>query len=193
MAKKKASKKTAKKISKKKTSKKTSKKVLKKAKASLKSTTKSYKGVKLGQSVPDFQLHGTSGADFHLKDYQGKKVVLYFYPKDSTPGCAIEGNDFSRLHNQFLAKNTHVFGISRDTLKSHENFKCNQNFQFELLSDANEHVCKIFDVIQEKNMYGKKVIGIERSTFVIDENGKLSKEWRKVKVEGHADEVLQSL
>lgn len=205
---KKASKTTAKKATQKTTKSKSTKQVTKKsvkakkkspAKAKIsqsKTATKSaviYKGPKVGETVPDFELPGTSGAQFSLQHYRGKKVVLYFYPKDSTPGCTIEGNDFSRMHQQFLDKNTHVFGISRDSLKSHENFKCNQNFQFELLSDAGEKACKIFDVIQEKNMYGNITMGIERSTFVIDENGKLAKEWRKVKVEGHADEVLQSL
>lgn len=160
---------------------------------SSKSTAVTNSPLKLGQKITDFQLPATGGKDFKLSDLKGKKVVLYFYPKDSTPGCTIEGKDFSQLKNQFEAKNTVVFGISRDSMKSHENFKSKQNYTIELISDADEKACAIFDVIKEKNMYGKMVMGIERSTFLIDEKGCLAKEWRKVKVEGHAEEVLASI
>jgi peroxiredoxin Q/BCP len=119
--------------------------------------------------------------------------VIYFYPKDSTPGCTNEGIDFSTKLSEFKAKNCEVFGISRDSLKSHENFKKKYNFDFELLSDPDEIACNIFDVIKMKNMYGKQVRGIERSTFVIDEDGQIIKEWRGVKVNGHVDEVLEFL
>src|SRR5262249_43898001 len=125
-----------------------------------------------------------------LKDLAGKNVVLYFYPKDSTPGCTIEGHDFTRLHDQFKATNTEVFGISRDSMKSHEKFKECESYSIDLLSDEDETACKVFGVIKMKNMYGKKVRGIERSTFVIDSDGRVVKEWRGVKVPGHAEEVL---
>lgn len=147
----------------------------------------------LGKKVPDFSLPSSDGTEFSLSDLKGKKVILYFYPKDSTPGCTTEGLDFSRLAKKFKAKNAEIFGISRDSIKSHCNFRDKQKFAFQLLSDADEIACDLFDVIKEKNMYGKKVMGIERSTFVIDEQGKLMKEWRKVKVEGHAEEVLGSI
>ncbi|PIS10136.1 MAG: peroxiredoxin [Bdellovibrio sp. CG10_big_fil_rev_8_21_14_0_10_47_8] len=147
----------------------------------------------IGEKVPDFSLPATGDSQFNLSDFKGKKIVLYFYPKDSTPGCTVEGLEFSALLPKFKRKNTLVFGISRDSLKSHENFKCKQSFSFDLLSDQDETACEIFEVIKEKNMYGKKVMGIERSTFVIDEHGKLLNEWRKVKAEGHAQEVLESL
>lgn len=140
--------------------------------------------------VPTFEIESTSGKKFSLADYQNKTFVLYFYPKDSTPGCTIEGNDFTKLHSQFSNLGIEVFGISRDSLKSHQNFIQKQNYCFDLLSDADEKVCKIFDVIQEKNMYGKMVKGIERSTFVVG-HGKILKSWRKVKVDGHAQEVLE--
>lgn len=147
----------------------------------------------IGEVVPDFSLPSTAGTDFSLKDLQGKKVVLYFYPKDSTPGCTTEGLEFSKLIKEFKKQKTEVFGISRDSLKSHDNFKCKQDFQFDLLSDSEELACEIFDVIKEKNMYGRKVLGIERSTFLIDEKGKLVKAWRKVKAQGHAQEVLETI
>jgi peroxiredoxin Q/BCP len=147
----------------------------------------------VGDTVPDFSIPSTSGEDFSLKDLKGKKVVLYFYPKDSTPGCTTEGLEFSKLIKDFRKNNTEVFGISRDSLKAHGNFKTKQDFKFDLLSDDEEVACEIFDVIKEKNMYGKKVMGIERSTFLIGENGKLLHEWRKVKAQGHAEEVLKTL
>lgn len=127
---------------------------------------------------------------FQLSHFHGKNVVLYFYPKDATPGCTIEGHDFSKLKAEFESSNTVVFGISRDSLQSHENFCSKEGYSIDLLSDEDEIACKLFGVIKEKNMYGKMVLGIERSTFVIDAEGMLSREWRGVKVDGHAAEVL---
>ncbi|KTD69622.1 MULTISPECIES: peroxiredoxin [Legionella] len=147
----------------------------------------------IGESIPDFAFAATSGLNAHLSDYQGQYVVLYFYPKDATPGCTTEGQDFRDAYPQFQKLNTQVFGISRDSMKSHENFKAKQNFPFELISDHDEQLCQLFDVIKMKSMYGKQVRGIERSTFLIDPQGKLSKEWRKVSVKGHVDEVLSAL
>ena len=143
--------------------------------------------------LKNFSLQGTNNLNFELNNFSGKKLVIYFYPKDSTPGCTNEGIDFSTKLPEFKAKNCEVFGISRDRLKSHENFKKKYNFDFELLSDPDETACNIFDVIKMKNMYGKQVRGIERSTFVIDEDGQIIKEWRGVKVNGHVDEVLEFL
>jgi peroxiredoxin Q/BCP len=154
---------------------------------------KKSKTPSVGEKVPDFSLPSTAGDDFSLKDFKGKKVVLYFYPKDSTPGCTLEGHEFSKLIKEFRKQKTEVFGISRDSLKSHDNFKSKQNYVIELLSDSEEAACDIFDVIKEKNMYGKKLMGIERSTFLIGEDGKLLKEWRKVKAAGHAQEVLDAI
>jgi peroxiredoxin Q/BCP len=148
--------------------------------------------VAVGKKVPDFSLPATGDKTVRLKDLRGKNVVIYFYPKDSTPGCTTEGRDFSENHRKFSRAGTVIFGVSRDSLKSHENFKAKQEFPFDLLSDADEKVCKIFDVIKEKNMYGRKVLGIERSTFLIDKEGRLNKEWRKVRVKGHVDEVLDA-
>ena len=145
----------------------------------------------VGKAVPAFELHSTGDKSVALKDLRGKKVVLYFYPKDSTPGCTIEGQDFSRLLPQFKKQGAEVFGVSRDSMKSHENFKAKQKYTVDLLSDEDEELCGTFGVIKMKNMYGRQVRGIERSTFVIDENGKLVKEWRGVKVPGHAEEVLE--
>ncbi|WP_047551384.1 peroxiredoxin [Methylotenera sp. G11] len=144
----------------------------------------------LNQSLTDFQLPATSGKTFQLSDYAGKNLVIYFYPKDSTPGCTTQGIQFRDAYAQFQALDTEIFGISRDNLKSHENFKAKFTFPFELLSDTEELACAVFGVIKMKNMYGKQVRGIERSTFVIDKNGKLVKEWRGVKVDGHVAEVL---
>ncbi|MGB5442261.1 MAG: peroxiredoxin [Gammaproteobacteria bacterium] len=149
--------------------------------------------VSVGKKVPDFSLPATGNQDITLSDFQGKNVIIYFYPKDSTSGCTREGQDFRDRINTFRRRNTVIFGISRDSVKSHENFKTKQAFPFELLSDADEKACKLFDVIKEKNMYGRKVMGIERSTFLIDADGILVKEWRKVKVDGHADEVLDAV
>ncbi len=146
--------------------------------------------VKIGKKVPNFKLPATGDQEISLKDLKGKNVVLYFYPKDSTPGCTQEGQDFRDNHTKFKRAKTVVLGVSRDSIKSHENFKAKQEFPFELLSDADEELCKLFDVIKMKNMYGKKVRGIERSTFLIDSKGYLREEWRKVKVKEHVEEVL---
>ena len=143
--------------------------------------------------VPNFDLPGTNETNFSLKDYLGKLVILYFYPRDSTPGCTNEGIDFTNLYQDFKKKNVEIFGISRDSIKSHEKFKEKYNFPFELLSDSEEIACSLFDVIKLKNMYGKQVQGIERSTFLIDTEGKLINEWRGLKVPGHAEEVLNSI
>src|SRR3989338_9285532 len=136
----------------------------------------------LNQPAPDFQLPATGGKTFRLSNYLGKTVVIYFYPKDSTPGCTTQGVQFRDAYAQFQQHNTEIFGVSRDSLKSHENFKAKFTFPFELLADTEELACTLFGVIKMKNMYGKQVRGIERSTFVIDKNGTLVKEWRGVKV-----------
>lgn len=147
----------------------------------------------LGTTVPDFTVAATSGKTFHLSEFQDKAhVVLYFYPKDSTPGCTTEGQDFRDAHPQFQAADTVVFGVSRDSLKSHENFKAKQGFPFELLADTDEALCTLFDVIKMKTMYGKQVRGIERSTFLIDKQGMLRHEWRKVTVKDHVTAVLEA-
>ncbi|NTV72337.1 MAG: peroxiredoxin [Azonexaceae bacterium] len=144
----------------------------------------------LDTQLPDFSLPATSGTTFSLAAQTGKVVVIYFYPKDSTPGCTTQGQNFRDLHDQFTAANAVILGISRDSLKSHENFKAKQSFPFELGSDADETVCNLFGVIKQKMMYGKQCRGIERSTFVIDGKGVLRREWRGVKVPGHVQEVL---
>jgi thioredoxin-dependent peroxiredoxin len=148
----------------------------------------------LNSPVTDFELPATSGKTFKLSDYagktQGKTLVIYFYPKDNTPGCTTQGMQFRDNYADFQAHNCEVFGISRDSLKSHENFKAKFTFPFELLADTEELACGIFGVMKMKNMYGKQVRGVERSTFVIDKNGVLVREWRGVKVDGHAVEVL---
>ena len=146
-----------------------------------------------GLAVPDFSAPMTSGKTFKLSENRGNHVVLYFYPKDSTPGCTNESIQFNELLTSFTKKNCMVFGISRDSLKSHENFRSKHGFKFDLISDSDEAVCQMFDVIKMKNMYGKQVRGIERSTFLIDSAGILKKEWRKVSVSGHAQEVLESI
>ena len=146
--------------------------------------------VSIGKKVPNFELPATGEQTIKLSAFKGKKVVIYFYPKDSTPGCTTEGQDFRDNYNKFKRANTVVLGVSRDSIKSHENFKAKQEFPFELLSDKEETLCTLFDVIKEKNMYGKKVMGIERSTFLIDDKGVLRQEWRKLKVAGHVEEVL---
>jgi thioredoxin-dependent peroxiredoxin len=144
----------------------------------------------LNQSAPDFEIPATGAQNFRLSAMRGSPLVLYFYPKDNTPGCTDEGMQFRDLHGGFVKLKCSVFGISRDTIKSHEGFKTKMSFPFELLSDTDEIACKAFDVMKMKNMYGKQVRGIERSTFVIDNDGVLRKEWRGVKVPGHAQEVL---
>jgi len=144
----------------------------------------------LGKPVPDFSLPSTGGATFRLSDARGAKLVLYFYPKDNTPGCTLEGAGFRDHHKDFRRAGAEVFGISRDSVKSHEGFKAKMKFPFELLSDEDETVCSRFKVMKLKNMYGRKVRGIERSTFVVDGRGVLAREWRGVKVPGHGEEVL---
>jgi len=143
-----------------------------------------------GKKVANFKAAATGDKTISLSDYKGKKLVLYFYPKDNTSGCTTEGQDFRDAKARFTKQNTVIVGVSRDSLKSHENFCEKQNFNFDLLSDADEALCKQFDVIKIKNMYGKKALGVERSTFLIDEEGVLRQEWRKVKVAGHVEEVL---
>jgi thioredoxin-dependent peroxiredoxin len=147
----------------------------------------------IGDLVPDFEATATGERTVKLSDYCGNYVVLYFYPKDSTPGCTLEGQDFRDNIENFTALNAVVLGVSRDTPKSHENFKSKQGFPFDLLSDVDETLCRLFDVIKMKNMYGKQVRGIERSTFLIDPQGVLVREWRKVSVKGHCGQVLLAL
>ena len=150
-------------------------------------------GPAMNRVVKDFSAQATGDQTIRLKDLRGKNVVIYFYPKDSTPGCTTEGQDFRDRHAKFKRANTVILGVSRDSLKSHENFKTKQSFPFELISDPDEKLCKQFDVIKEKKLYGKTFMGIERSTFLIDAAGKLRGEWRKVKVKGHAEEVLEAV
>ena len=149
--------------------------------------------LEINKAVPNFSLPATNKINFSLNNYLGKIVVLYFYPRDSTPGCTNEGIDFTNLFPNFKKKNVEIFGISRDSINSHEKFKKKYSFPFELLSDAEEIACNLFDVIKMKNMYGKQVQGIERSTFLIDSKGMLAIEWRGLKVPGHAEEVLNSI
>ena len=149
--------------------------------------------VATGKPVPAFSLHATGDKAISLRDLTGRNFVLYFYPRDNTPGCTTEGIDFSTHFSAFQDLATDVFGVSRDSVGSHEGFKARQNFPFDLLSDEDGELCRLFDVIREKNMYGRKVMGIERSTFLIDANGVLRQEWRKVKVKGHVNEVLAAV
>lgn len=146
-----------------------------------------------GTPVPDFEALATGGKQVRLSDFKGKNVVLYFYPKDDTPGCTREGQEFRDHYDQLKALDAVVLGVSRDTLRSHENFKCKQEFPFDLLSDPEEKLCRLFDVVKMKNLYGKEVRGIERSTFLIDKEGRLADAWRKVQVNGHAAQVLKKL
>ncbi len=146
----------------------------------------------MNRVVADFNAESTGDKKIRLKDLRGSNVVIYFYPKDATPGCTLEGQGFRDLHGRFKRQKTVILGVSRDSIASHEKFRDKQNFPFDLLSDPDEKLCKQFDVIKEKNMYGRKVMGIERSTFLIDADGKLRGEWRKVKVKGHAEEVLEA-
>lgn len=145
----------------------------------------------VGLTVPDFELASTGNRTFKLSSALGRPLVLYFYPKDNTPGCTIEGQQFRDLHAQFVRAGCAIYGISRDSIKSHEGFKSKMSFPFDLLSDADEKVCNLFGVMKMKNMYGKQVRGVERSTFAIDGRGVLRREWRGVKVPGHAQEVLE--
>ena len=149
--------------------------------------------VSVGKKVPDFSVAATGGQTVSLKEYRGKNVIVYFYPKDSTPGCTLEGQDFRDNHAKFKRQKAIVFGVSRDSVSSHERFREKQGFKFDLLSDPDEKLCRLFDVIREKNMYGRKVIGIERSTFLIDHLGVLRQEWRKVRVKGHVAEILEAV
>ncbi|MFI8740100.1 peroxiredoxin [Stutzerimonas zhaodongensis] len=148
--------------------------------------------VAVDQPVPAFQAQATSNTQVSLDVLKGKQVVLYFYPKDNTPGCTTQGQGFRDQHNAFAAANTVVFGVSRDSLKTHENFKTKQGFPFELICDKDEQLCQLFDVIKLKKLYGKEYLGIDRSTFLIDADGVLRQEWRGVKVPGHVDAVLQA-
>ena len=147
----------------------------------------------IGDRIPETAFTLQTGATARLSDYTGRWLVLYFYPKDSTPGCTVEGNDFNALLANFKRAGATVLGVSRDSVKSHQNFCTKQGFKFDLVSDGDEALCKAFDVIHEKNMYGKKVLGIVRSTFLIDPAGRIADLWRPVKVQGHAAAVLASL
>ena len=148
--------------------------------------------VTVGKKVPGFTSASTSGKDWSLGDAAGEKLVLYFYPKDLTSGCTMESQQFRDLHAAFRKAKVRVLGISRDSIKSHDKFRDKEKLPFDLLSDPDEKLCKLFDVIKEKSLYGRKYLGIERSTFLIDGNGVLRREWRKVKVDGHAEEVLEA-
>lgn len=148
--------------------------------------------ITLDQPVPPFQAQATGDQQVSLEALRGRQVVLYFYPKDNTPGCTTEGQNFRDRHDDFAAANTLVFGVSRDSLKTHENFKAKQGFPFELICDKDEQLCQLFDVIKLKKLYGKEYLGVDRSTFLIDRDGVLRKEWRGVKVPGHVDAVLQA-
>ncbi|WP_415891030.1 peroxiredoxin [Neptuniibacter sp. SY11_33] len=146
--------------------------------------------VAIDQKVPSFTAQATSEQTVELDALKGKNIVIYFYPKDSTPGCTTEGQNFRDTIDQFEAANTVIFGVSRDGMRAHENFKAKQEFPFELISDPDEELCKLFDVIKLKKNYGREYMGIDRSTFLIDAEGVLRQEWRTVKVKGHVDEVL---
>jgi len=148
--------------------------------------------VAIDQPVPTFQAQATSDTQVRLEALKGKQVVLYFYPKDNTPACTTQGQGFRDQHDAFVAANTVVFGVSRDSLKTHENFKAKQGFPFELICDKDEQLCQLFDVIKLKKLYGKEYLGIDRSTFLIDADGVLRQEWRGVKVPGHVEAVLQA-
>ena len=147
---------------------------------------------KVGSKPADFSLPTTGGGTWRLKDALGGPLVIYFYPKDMTSGCTRESQDFRDLHARFRKAGVHIVGVSRDSVASHEKFKSKEDLPFELLSDADEKVCKAFDVIKEKTLYGRKYLGVERSTFLLDSAGVLRREWRKVKVPGHAEEVLEA-
>jgi peroxiredoxin Q/BCP len=146
-----------------------------------------------GKKCPNFKAECTSNLILSNKDFIGQNLVIYFYPKDSTPGCTTEGLNFTDNHEKFKKLNTEIIGVSRESIKSHENFKLKQSFPFELLPDPDEKVCNAFDVMKLKSMYGRQYIGIDRSTFLINTEGKVIKEWRTVKVKGHVDEVLAAV
>lgn len=149
--------------------------------------------VEINSAIPAFEAAATSELTVTNESLKGKNVVIYFYPKDNTPGCTTEGQDFRDHHKEFEAHNTVILGVSKDSLRTHENFKAKHEFPFELISDPDETFCKLFDVIKLKKLYGKEYMGIERSTFLINENGELQQEWRKVKVKGHVEEVLAAV
>ena len=149
--------------------------------------------VSLGKTIPEFKGRITNDLIIKFSDYKGQNIVIYFYPKDNTPGCTKEGEDFRDYFQDFKKNNTIIIGVSRDSVASHDKFTCKYNFPFKLISDEDEKVCKLFDVIKEKNMYGRKYMGIERSTFLINHDGILVNEWRKVKVKGHVEQVLGAL
>ena len=144
----------------------------------------------VGKKIPAFRAEATSETEVASKDLKGQAYVLYFYPRDNTPGCTVESNDFAASYRKFRRLKVEVFGVSRDNLRSHERFKAKFDFPFELIADPDEKLCSLFDVMKNKNMYGKKVRGIERSTFLIDADGVLRHEWRKVSIDGHVEEVL---
>ena len=146
-----------------------------------------------GKKCPKFSGDATGEISISNKDFEGKNLIIFFYPKDNTPGCTLEGQDFRDNYKEFTRLNAEILGVSRDSIKSHENFKDKQGFPFQLLSDPDEVMCKSFDVMREKSMYGKKYIGVDRSTFLINSKGLVVKEWRSVKVKGHVMEVLQAL
>ncbi len=148
--------------------------------------------VTLGQPVPDFTAQATSSTAVKLSALKGRKVILFFYPKDNTPGCTSEGQAFRDLYDQFKASDTLIFGVSRDSMKAHDNFRAKHGFPFELICDQEGSLCQLFDVVKLKQMYGKEYLGIERSTFLIDSNGILQHEWRKVRIKGHVEDVLQA-
>ena len=148
--------------------------------------------IKTGSKVADFSLPMTGGGTWSLKDNAGKKLVLYFYPKDMTSGCTRESQDFRDLSAKFTRAGTRIVGISRDSVASHDKFAAKESLPFPLLADTDEKVCKLFDVIKQKSLYGRKYLGVERSTFLLDGTGRLVQEWRKVKVPGHAEEVLEA-
>ena len=149
--------------------------------------------VSIGKKVAKFSLPATGDQSISLQDFSGTHLVLYFYPKDNTPGCTLEGQDFRDAYRKFRQAGADVLGVSRDSVKAHEQFKARQKFPFDLLSDAEEVLCRQFDVIREKSLYGRKFLGIERSTFLIDAKGVLRREWRKVRVKGHVEEVLEAV
>ena len=149
--------------------------------------------IAIGDKIPDLTVTTTKNQELKLRDLNGKKLVLYFYPKDNTPGCTQEGKDFTEHYSEFQSLNTEIFGISKDSLKKHSNFIAKYDFPFDLIADTEEELCQAMDVIKEKNMYGKKYMGIERSTFIFDETGTLTHEFRKVRAKGHVDEILATL
>ena len=149
--------------------------------------------IKPGGKLPEFKLPANGGREVSLKDYKGKKLVVYFYPRDNTPGCTLEGQEFTALYKEFTKAGADIVGVSKDSVKSHDNFCAKFGFPYTLLSDADGKLCDAFGAIVEKSMYGKKYMGIERSTFLVDAKGVLRQEWRKVKVNGHAEAVLAAV